>query len=140
MIKFTNQNILPITALLCAVVLWGSSFCTMRIALEDLSPLGVMFCRYLIAFIFLIPISKKIIPKTIHKGDWKIIISMALFQPCLYFLFESNALIYTTSSQAGIISACLPVMVAFAAWFFLSEAIGVKTIIGLILSFTGVIF
>jgi len=64
---------------------------------------------------------------------------MVLFQPCLYFLFESNALTFTTSSQAGVISACLPLMVAVAAWFFLSESINSKTIIGLILSICGVI-
>ncbi len=131
---------LPVAAILGAVFFWGSSFCTMRIALENLNPMGVLFCRYFIAFICLIPISKKIIPKTIHKGDWKILISMALFQPCLYFLFESNALTLTTSSQTGIISACLPLMVAVAARIFLFETLKIKTIIGLILSITGVIF
>lgn len=55
------------------------------------------------------------------------------------FLFESNALIYTTSSQAGIISACLPLMVAVAAWFFLSEVIKPKIIVGLALSIAGVV-
>jgi drug/metabolite transporter (DMT)-like permease len=135
-----SMDMLPVAAILGAVFLWGSSFCTMRIVLENLSPMGVLFCRYFIAFICLIPISKKIIPKTIHKGDWKILISMALFQPCLYFLFESNALIYTTSSQAGIISACLPLMVAVAARIFLFETLKIKTIIGLILSIIGVIF
>ena len=135
-----NKEILPVVAILGAVFLWGSSFSIMRIVLEDLSPFGVLFCRHLAGFICLLPIAKKIIPKTIHKGDWKILIAMATFQPCLYFLFESNALMYTTSSQAGIISACLPVMVAFAAWFFLSETIEAKTIIGLIFSIIGVIF
>ncbi|MCP3898329.1 MAG: DMT family transporter, partial [Desulfobacteraceae bacterium] len=58
---------------------------------------------------------------------------------CLYFLFESNALQLTTSSQAGIIAACVPLMVAFAAWMFLSESINTKTIFGLVLSIAGVI-
>ncbi len=136
----TNMEMMPVAAILGAVFLWGSSFCAMRIVLEDLNPMGVLFCRYFIAFICLIPISKKIIPKTIYKGDWKILISMALFQPCLYFLFESNALTYTTSSQAGIISACLPLMVAFAARIFLFETLRIKTIIGLVLSIIGMIF
>lgn len=64
---------------------------------------------------------------------------MVLFQPCLYFTFESRALIYTTSSQAAIVSACLPLMVAVAAWIFLSEAITAKIIVGLALSIAGVI-
>ncbi len=133
------KNILPVLSILVAVFLWGSSFVAMRIVLKDLHPFAVMFCRLFCAFIFILPISIKFFPKSYQKGDWKILLSMVLFQPCLYFLFESHALTFTTSSQAGIISACLPLMVAVAAWFFLSESISNKTIIGLILSITGVI-
>ncbi len=133
------RNMLPILSILGAVFLWGSSFSAMRLLLMDLTPYSVMFCRISIAFLFIIPILRKIIPKSYKKGDWKILLPMVLFQPCLYFLFETNALTYTTSSQAGIISACLPLMVAVTAWIFLCESIQRKTIVGLILSIFGVI-
>ncbi|MBU1342452.1 MAG: DMT family transporter [Proteobacteria bacterium] len=133
------KRILPILSILGAVFLWGSSFSAMRILLRDLSPTAVMFCRLFIAVIFILPISGKIFSTSYQKGDWKILLPMVLFQPCLYFLFESNALTFTTSSQAGIISACLPLMVAVAAWFFLSESMHRKIIIGLILSIFGVV-
>ncbi len=132
------RNMLPILSILGAVFLWGSSFSAMRLLLMDLTPYSVMFCRFSIAFLFIIPILRKIIPKSYKKGDWKILLPMVLFQPCLYFLFETNALTYTTSSQAGIISACLPLMVAVTAWIFLCESIQRKTIVGLILSIFGV--
>ena len=130
---------LPVLSILGAVFLWGSSFSAMRIILQDLNPFEVMFCRLFIAFVFIIPMAGKMFPKSYQKGDWKILLPMVLFQPCLYFLFESNALTFTTSSQAGIISACLPLMVAVAAYFFLSESISRKTIKGLILSIIGVV-
>jgi len=133
------KNILPTLSIIGAVFLWGSSFVAMRIVLKDLHPFAVMFCRLFSALIFIIPISIKLFPKSYQKNDWKILALMVLFQPCLYFLFESNALTFTTSSQAGVISACLPLMVAVAAWFFLSESINSKTIMGLILSICGVI-
>jgi len=133
------KNILPTLSIIGAVFLWGSSFVAMRIVLKDLHPFAMMFCRFFSALIFIIPISIKLFPKSYQKNDWKILALMVLFQPCLYFLFESNALTFTTSSQAGVISACLPLMVAVAAWFFLSESINSKTIIGLILSICGVI-
>ena len=133
------KNILTTLSIIGAVFLWGSSFVAMRIVLKDLHPFAMMFCRFFSALIFIIPISIKLFPKSYQKNDWKILLSMVLFQPCLYFLFESNALTFTTSSQAGVISACLPLMVAVAAWFFLSESINSKTIIGLILSICGVI-
>ncbi len=133
------SNVLPVMALLGAVLLWGSSFSAMRTVLNDLSPMGTMFCRLLTAFICLIPFWHRLIPRTYEKGDWKLLFLAVLFQPCLYFLFESNALNYTTSSQAGIISACMPVMVAIGAWFVLSEVITGRIITGLTLSILGVI-
>ncbi len=136
----SDRNTLPVLALLGAVLLWGSSFSAMRMVLADLDPMSVMFCRLLTAFVCLIPFFPRLIPKTAYRpGDWKILIPTVLLQPCLYFLFESNALRYTTSSQAGIIAACMPMMVAVAAWFFLSETIRVKTIAGLFLSIAGVV-
>lgn len=134
-----SGDLVPVLAILGAVLLWGSSFSAMRWVLKDLDPMSVMFCRLLTAFICLIPFYHRLIPKTYRTGDWKILVPTVLFQPCLYFLFESNALRYTTSSQAGIIAACMPLMVAVAAWFFLSETITVKTIIGLFLSIAGVV-
>ncbi len=134
------RQTLPVLSLLGAVLLWGSSFAAMRIVLNDLDPYAVMFARLFTALICILPFAPKLVPKNYQKGDWKILLPMVLFQPCLYFLFESNALTYTTSSQAGIISACLPLMVAVGAYIFLSEILRVKTIAGLILSVIGVVF
>jgi drug/metabolite transporter (DMT)-like permease len=138
------KHLLPMAAVLTAVFLWGSSFSAMRIVLNDLTPRAAIFLRLFIASLCILPFAGKLIlpvlqKKNRRKGDWKLLGGMVLFQPCLYFAFESRALIYTTSSQAAIVSACLPLMAAVAAWIFLSEAINGKIIIGLILSITGVI-
>lgn len=133
------KHMLPVLSIIGAVFLWGSSFSAMRIALQNLHPFAVMFCRLFIAFLFIVPISGKMIPRSYQAGDWKILLPMVVFQPCLYFLFESNALTFTTSSQAGIISACLPLMVAVAAWFFLAETMNARTLAGLGLSIFGVV-
>lgn len=151
------KQLLPMAAVLTAVFLWGSSFSAMRIVLNDLTPMAAIFMRLFIASLCIIPFAGKLIlpifqnngknksakengaKNNREKGDWKLLGGMVLFQPCLYFAFESRALIYTTSSQAAIISACLPLMAGVAAWIFLSEAINTKVIVGLILSITGVI-
>jgi drug/metabolite transporter (DMT)-like permease len=52
---------------------------------------------------------------TYRKGDWGRLILLAFFEPCLYFIFEAAALSYTTASQASMITALCPVMVALAA-------------------------
>jgi len=137
--RITVSRILPTAALLGAVLLWGSSFSAMRMVLNDLNPMAAMFLRLFIGSVCLLPFMGKLVPKNYQKGDWKILLAMVACQPCLYFLFESQALIYTTSSQAGIISACLPLLVAAAAFIFLSEPIKPRTIVGLLLSIFGVV-
>jgi len=138
-LKSNIHIILPFAALIAAVLLWGGSFAGMRIVLRSLDPLTVIWCRMIIALLLILPFTKRLLPKQYRKGDWKILLLMVLFQPCLYFLLESNALLLTTSTQAGVISASVPVLVTIGAWMFLSESVNKQTIIGLILSVTGVI-
>ena len=135
----TKVLILPFAALTASVILWGGSFVAMRVSLRSLDPMAVMGARMIIAFLVISPFAWKLRPKQYRRGDWKILIPMVLFQPCLYFLLESNALLFTTSTQAGVISASVPVLVTLGAFLFLSEQISGKTIIGLILSVAGVI-
>ncbi|MGL1892968.1 MAG: EamA family transporter [Spirochaetaceae bacterium] len=136
----TIKNIIPILAIIAAVILWGCSFVGMRISLRSLHPLSVIWIRMVTALIVVLPFSKKLFPNNYLPGDWKLLLPMVLMQPCLYFLLESNALLLTTSSQAGVISATVPILVTLGAWIFLSEKINIKTILGLTLSVIGVVF
>lgn len=133
-----RQDVLAVAAILAAVFLWGGSFAGMRVAVQVMNPWSVMWLRMIIATVLLIPLASKLIPSDYRKGDWKLLIPMVLFQPCLYFLLESYALRLTTSSQAGVISAALPLMVAFGARLVLSEAIPRTAYSGLLLSLLGV--
>lgn len=134
-----KRDLLPVLAVLGAVFLWGSSFSAMRVVLYDFTPMTVMFCRLAVAGICLLPFIRQLIPKNYSPGEWKILLSMVIFQPCLYFLCESYALRFTTSSQAGIIAATMPLMVAAGAWLFLSETITIRTMSGLFFTITGVV-
>lgn len=130
----------PLAALITAVVLWGGSFVAMRVAVTVIGPMAVMWCRMMIALVLILPFAKSLFPACYQRGDWKLLGPMVLFQPCLYFLLESNALQFTTSSQAGVISASVPVLVTIGAVFFLSETIAFATLVGIALSIAGVVF
>ncbi len=133
-----RTGLLPYAALLATVVFWGASFAAIRVAVSILHPQAVMFWRMAIACLIMLPFSKRLVPDTWHRGDFKLLIPMVLLQPCLYFLLESNALQLTTSSQAGVISASVPVLVALGAWIFLSEKISGQILTGLFISVAGV--
>ena len=129
----------PICAILCAVLLWGCSFAAMGHVLKFLNPMSVMWLRMVIPLVVLLPFAGKLIPLNYKRGDWTLLLPMVLFQPCLYFLLESNALRLTTSSQAGVVSAFVPLMVAIGAYATLGEPLAKKSLMGLAVSFTGVL-
>ena len=131
-------SLAPRLAVLGAVLLWGASFSTMRIALHDLHPWSVMWLRMVIALACILPLYRTISLSAYRRGDWKLLLPAVIFQPCLYFWLESAALGLTTSAQAGIISASVPLLVAVAAWMILKEPLSVRVTAGLLLSLAGV--
>lgn len=128
-------------ALLLAMVLWGSSFIALKIAVNDLSPMIVVFMRMAIgsvAFLVVWPWLRH--GFNYQPGDWKYLVGMALFEPCLYFIFEALALKYTSAGQAGMITAMLPLMVAVAAFFILKERTGWRQWLGFVVAVSGVVW
>ncbi|OLN31022.1 Permease of the drug/metabolite transporter (DMT) superfamily [Desulfovibrio sp. DV] len=125
-------------ALIGATILWGSSFIAMKIAMREVSPLLVVFSRMAVASVVFGLLWRRMGGLAAGRGDWKWIAFMAFCEPCLYFIFESQALTYTQASQAGMITSLLPVMTAVAAALFLKEKLEQRTMAGLLLAVAGV--
>ena len=137
--SIVKSTLVPYVALLAAAFFWGASFPATRFAVSLLDPGAVMFCRMAVACLIMAPFARQLKPTAWSAKDLTLLIPMVLLQPCLYFLLESNALKLTTSSQAGVISASVPMLVALGAWFFLSEKITMKVVLGLVVSMAGVV-
>jgi drug/metabolite transporter (DMT)-like permease len=133
----SDSKYIPVAALVVAVFLWASSFIVLKIALAVYDPMVVIFGRMMLAslcFMFFIPKFKK---QKIQKGDFKWLVVMAFCEPCKYFIFESHAMLYTSASEAGMIVATLPLLMAVSARFILKEKLSRKTLIGFILAVIG---
>ena len=133
----TNNT--PYIALIIATFLWGSSFIALKIAFIEFHPMHVLFFRMLLATLCFTLVYRKLGKMHYQQGDWKYLAGMCLFEPCLYFIFESIALKNTTASQAGVITSLLPLMVAVGAYFALKEHLSRKSIIGFIIAVCGAI-
>lgn len=131
---------LATAALLIAVLLWASSFIALKIAFETYSPMSVIFARLLAAsccFLLLLP---KLGRPKYQKGDWRLLVAMAAFEPCLYFIFEAYALMNTSAAQAGMITATLPLLVALGAYLFLRERVSGLSLFGFTIAVAGSIW
>ncbi len=127
--------------LIMAMVLWSSSFIALKIAFRGYDPHVVIFGRMLVASICFMAAFKRIANGfNYRKGDYKLLLFMVLCEPCFYFLFEAKAVKNTSASQAGVITAILPVLVMIAAAFFLKEFISRKSWAGAIAALIGVIW
>lgn len=124
-------------ALVAAMLLWGGSFVAMKAALQVLDAWLIVFSRMLLALGFFSLFFRRIPPVGRIRTHLPMLLLMALSEPCLYFVFEAHALTLTQASQAGVITALLPVMVAASASLWLGERAGRRTWTGLALGFAG---
>jgi drug/metabolite transporter (DMT)-like permease len=128
---------LPVACLILAMFLWGSSFIALKIAFTGYHPMIVIFGRMAVASICFLPFLTSFKNLGIRKSDIKYLLLMSVFEPCLYFIFEAKAIENTTASQAGVITALLPLLVAITAWLVLREEIGKTTIAGFTVAIVG---
>ena len=134
----THSLFLVYAALLLAAFFWGSSFPATKIVLQGFTPVAYVFLRFVGAsLIFGVLMMRRFrpLPKKVHLK----LILMALFQPTLYFLFESAGMQFTSASSASMIIAGIPGVVALLAGFFLKERLSTRQWAGVLLSIAGVI-
>ena len=126
-------------ALLGAVVLWSTSFIALKFAFTRFDPMVVIFGRMIIASVCFLFVFRRLTNVEYRPGDWKLLLFMGVCEPGFYFIFEALALTYTDASQAGMICALLPLMVAVAARFTLGERISRRTWSGFGLAMAGAV-
>ncbi|MFC3031960.1 DMT family transporter [Pseudoalteromonas fenneropenaei] len=123
--------------LLFATLLWGSSFIALKYAIAVYDPNVVIFFRMLTTLLLCSLLYRYSLRFSYQAGDWRYLLAMSLAEPCLYFMFEGHALEYTSASQAGVIVACLPLIVATLAYFILKERLSKSIVAGFVLCISG---
>lgn len=123
-----------------AMIFWSFSFLWYKDVYLYLQPFTTIFVRLTIssALLFFFSLVFRKLQK-IKPGDMKMFFSLALFEPFLYFIGESLGMQYVSPTTAAIIISVVPLLVPVMAYFFLKEKLTVKNIVGIVISFFGVI-
>jgi drug/metabolite transporter (DMT)-like permease len=132
-----TYNLLPSISLIMAMLLWASSFVALKLAFQGYHPMQVIFGRMFIASICFLPFIPSFRKVNWRRQDIKYLLIMVICEPCLYFIFEAKAMELTSASQAGMITAMMPLLVAILAWSWLKERITQKTLAGFCLAIVG---
>ena len=137
MLKSTTHG-LTYTALVAVVIFWGLSFVATKIALETFPTFTLIFIRFSLASFFFCGLMLiRGVPK-FSRGDHIRIFLMALFEPGLYFIFETMGLQYTSAPKTALIIATIPVAVLVFAFLFINERPAVTSVVGIGLSLIGI--
>jgi drug/metabolite transporter (DMT)-like permease len=127
-------------AALLSMIFWALSFIWFKIANENFRPITIVFFRLILAIIMLtayLTIKKGY--QKIRKEDLRLFLLLALFEPFLYFLGESNGLPYVSSTTGSVIISTIPVIAAIGAIIIFRERLRALNYAGIILSFIGII-
>lgn len=135
----SRGNALPVFGLVVAMLLWGSSFIAMKVAVAVHDPVWVIFGRMAVASTVFVLFGQRLRGARARREDWGWLAFMAICEPCLYFLFETHALKWTSASEAAMITALLPLMTVAAARLFLKESITFRGIVGIVAALAGVL-
>ena len=123
-----------------AMVLWSLTFVWFKIANETYQPFTIIFFRLVISsvILFVIAAFSNLLQK-IRKNDLKFFLLLVLLNPFLYFVAEGTGLTMIDASLAAVIVSTIPLFVPVGASFFFGERITVLNVIGMIISFAGVL-
>ncbi len=127
-------------AALASMIFWGLSYIWSKMAFEDFSPLTTIFFRLIISFVvlFVLLASTGKVEK-VKKQDRLFFALTALFNPFLYFVGENYGLSYASASVSAIIVATIPLFSPLVAWVTYREKLRPANIVGLLISFLGLI-
>ncbi len=136
--KLTTKAYL--SALLYSLII-GFSFMFVKLALTVTIPLDTLAHRFTVAFVAAsIPIVFGFIKLNVSFKNILALLPLAIFYPALFFAFQAFGLVYTSSSEAGIIQAAIPIFTMLLASYFLKEYTNTWQKISVLISVIGVIY
>lgn len=128
-------------AALLTIVVWGTTFISTKVLLQNFQPVEILFFRFIMGFLVLLAAH----PRPLKTKNWQQELTYAaagLCGICLYYLLENIALTYTLASNVGVIISVAPFFTAILAHLFLKseEKLRLPFFAGFLVAMAGIIF
>lgn len=135
-----NKKYFPILTGITYATIFGLSFMFTKIALDSMKPMELLAVRFLIAAMCMALLRvSKVIKINLKGKPTKELMMVAIFQPVLYFIFETIGINMTSASESGLMTSLSPIIVSFLSVVFLKEKLKIKQWGFIILSVSGVV-
>lgn len=126
--------------IILSMLLWGMSFIWTSIVFRCYPPITTIFLRLVLSSAILLGgllLFRRL--EYIRRKDLSLFLISSLFNPFLYFIGENFGLKYSSPSISAVIIATIPLFTPVAAWIVLKERLSRLNIVGILVSFTGII-
>ena len=131
-----------LTGSLCALgceVLYGLSYLFTKQTAETASPLALLGWRFVVALAAMsLCVALEFFPVRLKGRRLGPLLRVALFCPCLYFIGETVGIRETTVTESGVFLACVPALSLLASTVILKKKPTKRQIIGILVTFLGV--
>lgn len=135
-----HSKSLPYLEALFAVIVWGASFIATKVALQDISPVSVVWLRFSMGVLILgVAVAMRrqfALPK---RGEWAYFALLGFLGITFHQWLQSNGLQTSEAGTTAWIVATTPVFMALLGRFVLNERLGWLKITGIFLAFAGVL-
>lgn len=137
-----RQKVLTYILITASVVFWGISFILTKelfLTEEHMTVTVLIAMRLAIASAVMLPalaLGRKL--QRIRREDIKWFLLLALCEPFIYHLCETNGVKLVSGSLASVVIATIPLFVPFGMWIAYRKRISPQLLIGVVLSLAGV--
>jgi len=132
--------LIPTLETLFAVIVWGASFIATKVALQDVSPITVVWLRFAMGVVILgaaVAARKQFaLPK---KNEWGYFALLGFLGIAFHQWLQSNGLVTSRASTTAWIVATTPVFMALLGWLVLKEKLSWLQVGGILIAAFGVL-
>ena len=136
------QNTRAYIMLVCATLFWAGNFMVGKLAyLENIPPMTLVFFRWSLVWIILLPFTYKEILKNkdIILNNLPLLFFLAITSVGLFNSFTYLALVHTQVINASLFNTAIPAMIIFLCFLLKIEETNKFQILGLIISVLGIL-
>lgn len=134
----SRETLLPRSAALAAITLWGISFVATKAALAEASPITVVFTRFALGAALLVALRQArrepIMPARAHWGAVALLAFVGVF---VHQMLQVHGLALTTAIRTGWLIGLIPIWSAILSSVLLRERFGAQKIAGIALGAIG---
>ena len=135
-----DQKLLTHGLLILISFIWAGSFIVVKTITTEIDPIDLGFLRFLVAtpLMLILLLSRGRDPRLTRKAIPSLII-LGLTGVTFLYLFQFIGINLTNASTASVLINTNPIFIALLSAFFLPERFSVKKMLGILLSFLGVV-